>query len=135
YQSAKARDIAENPNVSVLFPWLGLERQVRITGVAEKISTMESFKYFSSRPRGSQMGAWISAQSSVISSRSMLKTKLQQIKDKFKQGQIPLPDAWGGYRIIPSSFEFWQGRTNRLHDRIKFELNNDQQWSITRLAP
>ncbi len=135
YNSAKAREINANPQASILFPWLALERQVRISGTVEKISQMESFKYFTSRPRGSQLGAWISEQSQVISNRTVLKTLLQQIKEKFKDGEVPLPDAWGGYRIIPSSYEFWQGRANRLHDRFKYQKTQSGDWQIDRLAP
>jgi len=103
YQSAKANELTDNPQASVLFPWYDLERQVRISGTVEKISKAESFKYFTSRPRGSQLGAWISEQSQVISGRSVLKTMMEQMKNKFKEGSIPLPDAWGGYRIRPVS--------------------------------
>jgi pyridoxamine 5'-phosphate oxidase len=134
YNSAKAKEINHNPQAAVLFPWLDLERQVRISGAVEKISTAESFKYFASRPRGSQLGAWISEQSQVISNRSVLKTLMNQIKEKFKEGQVPLPDSWGGYRIIPESFEFWQGRANRLHDRFKY-TQDKSGWQINRLAP
>lgn len=134
YQSAKAHELAHNPQASVLFPWYDLERQVRVSGAVEKISKKESFKYFTSRPRGSQLGAWISEQSQVISGRSVLQTMLQQMKEKFKEGTIPLPDAWGGYRIIPVSFEFWQGRANRLHDRFLYQKTADG-WTIDRLAP
>ncbi len=134
YNSAKAKEIDANPQASLLFPWLDLERQVRISGQVEKISKAESFKYFTSRPKGSQLGAWISEQSQVISNRTVLKTLMNQIKEKFKEGQIPLPDSWGGFRIAPESFEFWQGRANRLHDRFKYELINSQ-WEINRLAP
>ncbi|MCX7555199.1 pyridoxamine 5'-phosphate oxidase [Marinicella sp. S1101] len=134
YNSAKAQEIDANPQASLLFPWLDLERQVRISGQVEKISKAESFKYFTSRPKGSQLGAWISEQSQVISSRTVLKTLMNQVKEKFKDGKIPLPDSWGGYRIMPESFEFWQGRANRLHDRFKYELN-EGHWHINRLAP
>lgn len=134
YNSAKAKEIQANPQASILFPWLDLERQVRISGQVEKISKAESFKYFTSRPKGSQLGAWISEQSQVISSRTVLKTLMQQIKDKFKEGEVPLPDAWGGYRIIPETFEFWQGRANRLHDRFKYESMKGE-WQVNRLAP
>lgn len=134
YQSAKAKELNANPKASILFPWLDLERQVRISGDVEKISSAESFKYFTSRPRGSQLGAWISEQSQVISNRSVLKTLLNQVKEKFKEGEIPLPDAWGGYRIKPHQFEFWQGRASRLHDRFRFRLQDDI-WQIERLAP
>uniref|UniRef100_UPI001180AEAD pyridoxamine 5'-phosphate oxidase n=2 Tax=Marinicella litoralis TaxID=644220 RepID=UPI001180AEAD len=134
YNSAKSQEIQSNPKASILFPWLDLERQVRISGAVEKVSKVESLKYFASRPRGSQLGAWISEQSQVISSRKVLTTLLNQIKDKFKEGEVPLPDAWGGYRIIPESYEFWQGRASRLHDRFKYTKDKDH-WLINRLAP
>ncbi len=134
YNSKKAQDIEENPNVALLFPWLTLERQVRITGVAQKISKKESFAYFTSRPKGSQLGAWISPQSQIIESRDFLKSKLAEMKAKFSSGKIPLPNAWGGYRIVPTQFEFWQGRTSRLHDRFIYQ-KNDKDWQIKRLAP
>lgn len=135
YNSAKAKELEATPKASILFPWLDLERQVRISGAVEKISKAESFKYFTSRPRGSQLGAWISEQSQVISSRTVLKTLMNQVKEKFKAGEVPLPDAWGGYRIIPESYEFWQGRANRLHDRFKYSRSDDEGWQVNRLAP
>ncbi len=134
YESKKAQQIAENSNVALLFPWLKLERQVKIMGTAEKISAAESFKYFASRPRGSQIGAWCSKQSSVISSRSVLLNKFEEIKQKYKDGQIPLPSFWGGFRVIPKKIEFWQGKTNRLHDRFLYTDIN-QSWEIERLSP
>ena len=134
YTSQKSQEIDNNSNVALLFPWLDLERQIRISGQAEKISKKESFAYFTSRPRGSQLGAWISPQSKIIESRNFLQMKLAQIKSKFSNGEIPLPDAWGGYRIVPHRFEFWQGRSNRLHDRFVYEKNDDS-WIIYRLAP
>ena len=134
YNSAKARQIEDNPQASILFPWLDLERQVRISGTVDKISKVESLKYFTSRPRGSQLGAWVSEQSQVISGRTVLKTMMNQIKEKFNDGQIPLPDNWGGFRIIPDSYEFWQGRANRLHDRFKY-IQDHSGWKIDRLAP
>ena len=134
YQSRKAQQINHNAKISVLFPWYGLERQVAITGTAEKISKKESFQYFTSRPIGSQLGAWVSQQSQVISSRSILEIKLNEIKQKFKDGKIPIPDFWGGYRIIPGSFEFWQGRKSRLHDRIYYEPEG-ADWKISRMSP
>ncbi|OYQ61841.1 pyridoxamine 5'-phosphate oxidase [Pseudanabaena sp. SR411] len=135
YESRKAQQIGANPNVSILFTWLPLQRQVHITGTAEKVSTTESLQYFTSRPRGSQLGAWTSQQSSVISSRQLLLMQFEQIKQKFLDGEIPLPDFWGGYRIVPTSFEFWQGCTNRLHDRFLYTPQADQSWQIQRLAP
>lgn len=134
YHSAKAEEIAANAKVALLFPWLALERQVKIRGVAGKISTGESLKYFLSRPRGSQLGAWVSTQSSVITSRSVLEMKLAEIKRKFGEGEVPLPDFWGGYRVKPHSLEFWQGRPNRLHDRLLYTPEGDG-WRIKRLAP
>jgi pyridoxamine 5'-phosphate oxidase len=134
YHSQKAQDIAQNPQVVLLFFWKELERQVEITGRAEKVSTLESLKYFTSRPRGSQLGAWVSQQSSIITSRSLLEIKLDEMKRKFKEGSIPLPDFWGGFRIVPDTFEFWQGRPSRLHDRFEYKLV-EGQWVDNRLAP
>lgn len=134
YKSRKARQIEENPQVCILFPWYQLERQVIITGRAEKVSPAQSMKYFLSRPLGSQLGAWVSHQSEVITSRSILEMKLQEMKAKFKDGKIPLPDFWGGYKIVPDSIEFWQGRASRLHDRILY-TRSDSDWSTQRLAP
>ncbi len=136
YESQKARQIDANPQVSLLFFWIALERQVRISGQAVKVSTGESLKYFATRPRGSQIGAWCSQQSSVISSRQVLELKLDEIKRKFQNQEVPLPSAWGGYRVVPSQFEFWQGRPNRLHDRFAYSLaENQATWKIQRLAP
>lgn len=134
YGSRKATQISENENVSVLFPWYALERQVIMEGKAEKISKAESLKYFLSRPFGSQLGAWVSNQSQIISSRSILEEKLAQMKRKYQEGKVPLPDDWGGYKITAHRIEFWQGRSNRLHDRILYELENSN-WKIQRLAP
>jgi pyridoxamine 5'-phosphate oxidase len=135
YESKKAIHIKGNSQVALLFPWLELQRQVKITGHAEKISTAESFKYFASRPRGSQLGAWCSPQSQTISSRSFLENALARISEKYAQGKVPLPDFWGGYRVIPQSIEFWQGRANRLHDRFMYTKQKDLSWKIQRLAP
>lgn len=135
YGSTKAQHIKKNPQVSLLFPWIQLERQVIIMGTAEKISVAESAKYFASRPRESQLGAWISDQSAVISSRSVLLQGLEKVKAKFAVGKIPLPDFWGGYRVVPKSVEFWQGRTSRLHDRFLYTKEQGDQWAINRLAP
>ncbi|MEK7952747.1 pyridoxamine 5'-phosphate oxidase [Luteolibacter soli] len=134
YQSRKAKHIADNPQVSLLFPWVILERQVIVQGRAEKISAAESLKYFSSRPRESQLGAWVSDQSSVISSRKLLMQKLAEIKDKFANGEVPLPSFWGGYRVVPETIEFWQGGSARLHDRF-FYKRKDGAWQIERLSP
>ena len=135
YESAKARDLAANPKVALLFPWLALERQVSAMGVAQKITAVESLKYFLSRPRESQIGAWASRQSEVISTRALLESKFAEMKARFANGEIPLPDQWGGYRVTPQCFEFWQGRPNRLHDRFKYTLQSDGSWTIARLMP
>lgn len=135
YESAKSRQIHENPNVALLFPWLHLDRQVKITGQASRIPGHESLRYFMSRPRGSQLGAWVSAQSSVISSRQLLMSKLEEIKQRFAEGDISLPEFWGGFRVVPQTIEFWQGQPDRLHDRFKYIRQSDDQWEIHRLAP
>lgn len=134
YGSRKARQISANPRVSILFPWITLERQVIIQGNAEKISTAESLRYFSSRPRDSQIGAWVSNQSEVITSRKFLLQKLAEIRDKFQHGEIPLPSFWGGYRIRPVNIEFWQGGPARLHDRFLYSRASGN-WEIERLSP
>jgi pyridoxamine 5'-phosphate oxidase len=135
YNSLKARHIGVNANVALLFPWLDLDRQVRITGRASRVPAAESLRYFLSRPRGSQLGAWVSQQSSVISSRSLLMAKLEEIKQRFAEGDISLPEFWGGYRVAPRSIEFWQGRPDRLHDRFQYSVETDGSWRIDRLAP
>ena len=135
YGSRKARQIAENQRVALLFPWVKLARQVAVTGLAEQISTIESARYFASRPRDSQLGAWISQQSSVLSSRQLLMHELAKIKAKFLNGEVPLPDFWGGYRVRPTTIEFWQGQTSRLHDRFLYSRQEEDAWTIERLAP
>ncbi|MCL2458858.1 MAG: pyridoxamine 5'-phosphate oxidase [Desulfobulbus sp.] len=134
YHSRKARQIRQNNRVALLFPWIGMARQVIITGRAEKISMAESARYFASRPRSSQLGAWISRQSSVLSSRQLLMMELECMKARFLKGEVPLPDFWGGYRVCPDSIEFWQGQTSRLHDRFLYRCA-DTGWTIERLAP
>lgn len=135
YKSKKARQIEENPQCSMHFAWLGLERQVKIEGSIEKISKTESLKYFLSRPKGSQIGAWVSHQSEVISSRALLEVKFNEIKTRFVKGEVPFPDFWGGYLICPKVIEFWQGGEHRLHDRFEYRLEEDGDWKIERLAP
>lgn len=134
YMSAKAKDLGENPNTALLFLWLELERQIRITGKVEKLSNEESEKYFSSRPRESQLGAWASKQSSVIANRKVLEEQYEDMKRKFDGKEIPLPPFWGGYRVNPQRIEFWQGRESRLHDRICYTLDAGK-WKIERLSP
>ena len=135
YTSAKARDLAANTQVACLFQWLPLERQVSVRGRAEKISTAESLKYFLSRPHESQIGAWASQQSQVITTRALLEEKFAEMKNKFQAGQVPLPEFWGGYRVVPQTFEFWQGRPSRLHDRFVYRQDAGQSWQINRLMP
>lgn len=136
YGSRKASQIAMNPGVCALFPWYALHRQVEINGRAEKISLAESMKYFSKRPRESQLGAWVSRQSEVVSSRSVLMNKLEAMKQKFLGGEIPLPGFWGGFRIVPHRMEFWQGGLARLHDRIVYRREAlADKWLIERWSP
>jgi len=132
--SNKAAQISVNENVSALFFWPELGRQVSVRGTAARIPNKETLKYFMTRPRGSQIGAWVSAQSSVISSRSLLEMKFDEMKRKFADKEVPLPSFWGGYRVVPEEIEFWQGRTNRLHDRFLYRRIEDG-WNIERLAP
>ena len=132
--STKATEMEANPQVALLFFWRESARQVVIRGAAEKLPAAETMRYFLSRPRGSQLGAWVSPQSSVISSRALLEAKFDEMKRKFANREVPLPSFWGGYRVIPTDIEFWQGRENRLHDRFLYQLQ-DGQWNIERLAP
>lgn len=135
YESRKAGQMDANPKAAANFLWLPLQRQVNVVGRVERIPKAESLKYFLSRPFGSQLGAWVSPQSKVITSRSILEAKLDQMKRKFSEGKVPLPDNWGGYRIVPASFEFWQGRPNRLHDRFIYHPDGEGGWKAERLAP
>ena len=134
YDSAKAKDLEGNSFASLLFLWLELERQVRITGKAKKVSRQESEKYFLTRPRESQLGAWASKQSEVIQNRKILESQFEEMKKRFENKEIHLPPFWGGYRVIPQRIEFWQGRESRLHDRICYTLSEDK-WKIERLSP
>ncbi|MAJ51647.1 MAG: pyridoxamine 5'-phosphate oxidase [Flammeovirgaceae bacterium] len=134
YTSSKAQHLDVNPNASLLFPWYTLERQVILMGKVERIPVEESKAYFFSRPHGSQLGAWVSKQSSVIDSRQVLEDRLSEIKRQFSEGNVPFPSFWGGYRLIPKSIEFWQGGMNRLHDRIVYK-QVESTWTMVRLSP
>lgn len=135
YLSEKGKSIEKNPKVCLSFFWPTSERQVIITGKAVKTSEEESEEYFKSRPRGSQLGAWASQQSSVIPSREFLQEKLDLLEKEYKDKEIPKPPFWGGYKVLPSQFEFWQGRPNRLHDRIYYSKQENFTWRMDRLAP
>jgi pyridoxamine 5'-phosphate oxidase len=133
--SNKAKDLKHNTNISLHFPWYFLERQVSVTGVAHKLSRAQDAKYFLSRPKDSQLGAWASQQSRPISTREMLLTQFHQMKEKFAHGDIPLPDFWGGYLIKPQRIEFWQGGEHRLHDRFEYINDAQDNWQTQRLMP
>lgn len=133
-ESTKARQLAENARAALLFYWQPLERQIIVRGDVETVSRSDSLAYFIKRPRGNQLGAWVSDQSRVISSRKILEMKLQEMKRKFAEGKVPLPSFWGGYRVRPTEMEFWQGRPSRLHDRFLY-ARRDGAWAIDRLAP
>jgi len=135
YNSAKARELAANPNASLVFFWPQLERQVRVEGVVSKTSAAESREYFASRPRGSQIGAWASPQSEVIPGREVLEQRRAELEDVYRDREIPWPEHWGGYCLKPERIEFWKGRRDRLHDRILYVRQPDESWTIQRLAP
>ena len=134
-ESRKALDIKENNAVSLHFSWLSLDRQVRIEGYAEKLSTAEVLKYFLSRPKESQIAAWASPQSKILDARSLLELEYNKMKAKFSEGEVPLPTFWGGFRVVPDLWEFWQGGEHRLHDRFQYGLKQDGAWQVDRLAP
>ena len=135
YGSRKMADIENNARVSLHFPWHGMDRQVHLKGVASRIARAESLKYFVSRPFESQLSAWASRQSERISSRQFLLMQFDAMKRKFADGEVPLPDFWGGIRVVPDCFEFWQGSVSRLHDRFEYVLDRDGGWNISRLSP
>ena len=136
YGSRKAKQISSNSNVSLLFPWYPMERQVIVIGTANKISKSESEKYFASRPRGSQIGAWASMQSEELSSREELESEYAEFEKKWPEGtEVPMPEHWGGYVVSPTSIEFWQGRYSRLHDRIRYVRSENNDWQIKRIYP
>ncbi len=134
-ESRKAQDLAQNPKISLHFPWHAMERQVKVSGLVERVSAAESLKYFLSRPKESQLAAWASAQSRPVSSRQLLMQQFQSMKQKFSEGEVPLPDFWGGYRVSVRQIEFWQGGANRLHDRFVYTRQSAQDWGVERLAP
>jgi pyridoxamine 5'-phosphate oxidase len=135
YLSRKGTELVENPNACITFFWAELERQVRIEGKIEKVSSEESDEYFQSRPRGSQIGAWVSNQSMVISDREVLEEREKHLIEKFGDQPIPRPPHWGGYRLVPTYIEFWQGRPSRLHDRVSYTQEENGNWKIERLSP
>jgi pyridoxamine 5'-phosphate oxidase len=135
YDSEKGRELAANPYAALGFYWIELDRQIRINGKTEKTSREESERYFHSRPAGSQLGAWASRQSEVLDARRVLDARMVQMTERFAGKPIPLPPHWGGYRLKPDQIEFWQGRSNRLHDRFRYTLQPDGTWSIDRLSP
>jgi pyridoxamine 5'-phosphate oxidase len=135
YESRKARELEANPYAALVFFWHELERQVRIEGSVERVSAEDSDRYFHSRPRGARIGAWASPQSQVISGREVLDSRYSESENLHPDDAIPRPPNWGGYRLIPDSLEFWQGRSNRLHDRLRYTRRDDGSWLIERLAP
>lgn len=135
YNSYKGHDLSENPRACLVFFWKELERQVRITGLVQKVSAAESDEYFLSRPSGSRIGAWVSPQSQVIRDRQWLDENEKEQLKKFEGKEIIRPEHWGGYRVRPITIEFWQGRSNRLHDRIQYSLDEAGEWKVERLAP
>jgi pyridoxamine 5'-phosphate oxidase len=135
YESAKGRQLEANPLASAVFPWVGLHRQVRVRGTVEVLSRFESDAYFASRPRESQIGAWASPQSTVIADRDELEQLVAGFTAEFEGREVPRPSHWGGWLLIPESYEFWQGRPSRLHDRFRYRSDDDGAWIIERLAP
>ncbi len=135
YESQKGRELAENPSAALVFYWAELERQIRIAGAVSKVPRQESEEYFKSRPEGSRLGAWTSRQSQVISGREVLEERLKKLTAEYQDREIPTPPFWGGYRLSPQTIEFWQGRPNRLHDRLRYTRQSDNRWLIERLSP
>lgn len=135
YKSRKGREIMENPHGALVFWWPALERQVRVQGTLKRISPEKSDRYFASRPRGSQFGAWASEQSSVISGREELIDRMERLEEKYRNKEVPRPPHWGGFRLRPFEIEFWQGGANRLHDRVRYQKNDTGTWKMERLAP
>lgn len=135
YESRKGRELDANPRAALVFPWIALERQVIIEGPLAKVTREESEAYFHSRPLASQLSAWASAQSSIVSGRAVLEASLKAVEKKYAGQTVPLPPHWGGFRLNPETVEFWQGRRSRLHDRLRYRREKDGSWSVERLAP
>jgi pyridoxamine 5'-phosphate oxidase len=135
YESRKAVELDTNPRAALNFPWVDLERQVNVIGEVTKISAQESEAYFRSRPRGNRLGAWASRQSEVITDRSVIETRMEELASKYTDDSIPMPPYWGGFRLSPSEIEFWQGRPNRLHDRFRYLRQSSGLWKVNRLSP
>jgi len=135
YESRKGTDLATNPYASLVFPWFPMQRQVLVAGSVERVSRAETEEYFASRPRGSQLGAWASPQSRVLPGRAAVEDGLAAAVERFGDGPIPAPPHWGGFRVVPETVEFWQGRTSRLHDRLRFRRTSGEVWILERLAP
>jgi len=136
YESRKGRELANIPRAALVFPWLALERQVIVEGAVTRITREETEAYFHSRPRASQLGAWVSQQSSIINGRAVLEDAMKALEAKYAGREVPLPPAWGGYRVAPDAVEFWQGRRSRLHDRLRFRREGKTgEWTVERLAP
>jgi pyridoxamine 5'-phosphate oxidase len=135
YNSHKGQELAENPQASLVFWWAELERQIRIYGRVKKVSEKESDEYFYSRPLNSRLGAWTSNQSEIICDRNVLEERFTELSNKYKNGDVPRPQHWGGLRVIPTEIEFWQGRSSRLHDRLRYTLINNIDWKVERLSP
>jgi pyridoxamine 5'-phosphate oxidase len=135
YESRKAHELSENPRAALILYWSAIRRQVRISGRAERLSQPESEEYFRSRPRGSRLAAWASRQSEVIADRSVLEDEYRRLENEYADADVPLPPFWGGYRVTPDVVEFWKGRENRLHDRLRYTRRRDGSWAVERLAP
>jgi pyridoxamine 5'-phosphate oxidase len=133
--SRKAREALTNPRAALLFSWVDLERQVTVEGAVEQVSREETAEYFRSRPRGSQIGAWVSYQSSVVAGREEITDRQAELEERFAGGEVPVPDFWGGLRVVPGCVEFWQGRPSRLHDRLRYRQLPDRTWLVERLSP
>lgn len=135
YESRKGSELSVNPYASLVFPWFSMQRQVIVTGAVERVSRAETEEYFATRPRGSQLGAWASPQSRVLADRAAVEAGLTAAEQRFADGPVPPPPHWGGFRVVPGTVEFWQGRSNRLHDRLRFRRTQTGSWVLERLAP